>query len=109
MSNQTVGSAQNNGQHLAPKTATAPKSPGETVNGIKTGAGGPANVNNSTQGQNQEKTTVDDGGAGDAPMIRHTLPLSPPNTPLPQENSAAAAVSPGGDGDMCQKMKTLAL
>ncbi|XP_034245289.1 protein boule-like isoform X2 [Thrips palmi] len=107
VSNQFVGNAQNTGQHQAP--ANVPKNSGESVNGMKTAAE-PANGSSSTQIQKQEITTVHDGGAGDASTIRHTLPISPPNTPLPQESSAAAAaVTAAGDGDMCQKMKTLAL
>lgn len=107
VSNQTPVNVQNNGQHQAPKTAISPKNPGESVNGLKAAAGS-AIVNSNTPAQKQEKT-MDDGGAGDASTVRHTLPLSPPNTPLPQESSAGAIVTAGGDGDMCQKMKTLTL
>ncbi|KAJ1522734.1 hypothetical protein ONE63_001893 [Megalurothrips usitatus] len=81
--------------HALPKPSNLPKNTGESVNGMK--AETPTNSVNANGAASKLDKTVDEGGAGDAG--HHTLPLSPPNTPLPGS----------GDGEVCQKMKALAL
>ncbi|XP_052129110.1 protein boule-like isoform X3 [Frankliniella occidentalis] len=110
---QILGSVPTNGQNSVSKSTSSPKNTGESVNGTKTalsaGTSPPPSVNHGSVLQKQEKVSGDQGGAGDASTIRHALPLSPPNTPLPQDTGASITTG-GSDGDsMCQKMKTLAL
>lgn len=110
---QILGSVPTNGQNSMSKSTSSPKNTGESVNGTKTalsaGTSPPPSVNHGSVLQKQEKVSGDQGGAGDASTIRHALPLSPPNTPLPQDTGASITTG-GSDGDsMCQKMKTLAL
>ncbi|KAK3908089.1 Protein boule-like [Frankliniella fusca] len=104
--NQILGSVPSNGQTSSSKSTTAPKTSGESVNGIKnsSSAGTSPSPNIS---QKQEKVP-DQGGAGDGATICHALPLSPPNTPVPVETGASITTG-GSDGDVCQKMKALAL
>lgn len=87
----------------------SPKNSGESErNGAKGGSVDAPPRSPSVNNSVTEKTekTSSEGGAGDA-TVCHSLPLSPPNTPLPQESSASGMG--GGDGDMCQKMKALAM
>lgn len=87
----------------------SPKNSGESErNGAKGGSVDAPPRSPSVNNSVTEKTekTSSEGGAGDA-TVCHSLPLSPPNTPLPQESGASGMG--GGDGDMCQKMKALAM
>lgn len=107
-------------QNGTPKPPVSPKTPGEAVNGMKATSSDastltptPSAGTHNSVVKKQEKNIIDEGGAGDGPTsgVCHTLPLSPPNTPVPQSATSSSITSAGGggEGEVCQKMQALAL
>ena len=111
-SSSSVSSTVHNG---TPRHAVSPKTPGEAVNGMKDSSSEasaltppPSGAARNSVVNKPERSPVGQGGDGD-----HALPMSPPNTPLPQEkvaiSSSVSAAVGGTDGEVCQKIQALAL